>query len=308
MSDWTERFRALEPLCGRAPSAHNTQPWTLRYESDRVVLGWAAERELPAGDPTRRDLYLSLGAYLETCLIVAAEAGLAVEAEVRVDPEARTFAELRPADAVYPTEIRGRVVARRGCARGPYLPGRLTSEQLALLWGRVIGSGLHELPSGELAALAVRADRWMWRTAPVVAELRQWLRLSPADPRFAQDGLSYEALAMSRAEAIGLRAVLALRAQGPLAGVLAGTQRELFAKQEHSVLILTGQRDTPEGVLATGRDLARLWYTLTELGLRVHPVSQLLDCPATAALLPADALAVFRVGHPLVAPVPSARR
>lgn len=47
-------FRGLEPLCWRAPSAHNTQPWRLRYERWAVTVGWDPADTLPAGDPTGR--------------------------------------------------------------------------------------------------------------------------------------------------------------------------------------------------------------------------------------------------------------
>ncbi|MFD0328645.1 hypothetical protein ACFQZC_11460 [Streptacidiphilus monticola] len=52
MTAWTERFRELEPDWTRAPSAHNTQPWTVDYAADEVVLGWDRARELPAGTRT----------------------------------------------------------------------------------------------------------------------------------------------------------------------------------------------------------------------------------------------------------------
>ncbi|MGH3680053.1 MAG: hypothetical protein ACRDT2_07355, partial [Natronosporangium sp.] len=54
------KLRALEPLCARAPSAHNTQPWRLSYQPDsdtrpgRLTAGSPAHlpgplRAAPAG-------------------------------------------------------------------------------------------------------------------------------------------------------------------------------------------------------------------------------------------------------------------
>jgi hypothetical protein len=54
-------LRALEPDFWRAPSAHNTQPWVLRYHDTSAEIGWDPACTLPAGDPTGRDLRLSLG-------------------------------------------------------------------------------------------------------------------------------------------------------------------------------------------------------------------------------------------------------
>jgi hypothetical protein len=65
-----EKFKALEPHFYRAPSAHNTQPWRLHYAADSVKLNYDPMRSLPISDPTHRDLFLSLGAFVETVLIV----------------------------------------------------------------------------------------------------------------------------------------------------------------------------------------------------------------------------------------------
>ncbi|MEU9114939.1 hypothetical protein AB0D04_24920 [Streptomyces sp. NPDC048483] len=317
---WVRALREREALCRRAPSAHNTQPWTLRYGPGAITIGWSADRELPAGDPTRRDLHLALGAFVETCLTVAADAGLSVRAEIAVDTARRTAARLLPARAPHPTPFTSTTVTDRTCARGPHLPGRLTPSQLTSVRGALTGPHtLFELPARALTALAVRADRHLFGTAPVATELRAWLRLHPGHPRYRADGLTYEALALSRTEAAGLRAVLAprpyalLRRLG-LARLLAGTQRGLL-RHDGSVLVFTGPRDMGErDLVRAGQDLVRTWYALTELGLAVHPLSQLIDNPDTAAslgaLLPADAgrvLAVFRAGRPAAMPARSAR-
>src|SRR5207248_7058499 len=59
-----------------APSAHNSQPWRFTKLPDgRVAVGWGLERTLRAGDPTYRDLYLALGAAVESARLQAAAAG-----------------------------------------------------------------------------------------------------------------------------------------------------------------------------------------------------------------------------------------
>ncbi|MEV6108497.1 hypothetical protein AB0M28_27900 [Streptomyces sp. NPDC051940] len=298
---WTDELRAHEAHIRRAPSAHNTQPWTLRHHRDEAVVGWDPARELPAGDPTRRDLYLSLGAFIETALIVATDAGLAVRAEIGVDTDRRTVARLLPADRPYDTPYTTRTVEARGCHRGAYDPGRLTTRVLDQVAAQLNHTGLMELAARELLRQSRRADTWMWTTPPVVRELGHWLRLGD---RRAEDGLTAPALALTRLEALGLRA--ALRAYRPLGGlglpgVLARSQSALL-DYDGSVLVLTGQPAGPEEMIDAGRDLVRTWYALTELGYAVHPLSQLIDCPRTAETLHrrvgARPLAVFRAGRP----------
>jgi hypothetical protein len=52
-----------------APSVHNTQPWRVRVEPNELRIMLARERALNHGDPTGREIYLSLGIFTEACLI-----------------------------------------------------------------------------------------------------------------------------------------------------------------------------------------------------------------------------------------------
>jgi hypothetical protein len=320
---WVESFRGREAVCRRAPSAHNTQPWVLRYGDDEVAVHWDPARALPDSDPTERDLNLSLGAFVEACLITAADAGLPVTAVVDVDAGERRVARLVRAEQAYPSVFSAAALERRRCARGEYHPGQLAPAVLDEVGSRAdlgdTGARLRAVPCRELAALLTRADRWMFGTPALVRELREWLRLSPGHPRYAVDGLTYEAMALSRAEAAGLAATLApavypvARRLGAPALLAAASQGLL--RYDGSVLVLTGTVDGPADLIGHGRALLRTWLALGERGLAAHPLSQLIDCAATAQALrdllqlgPDESpLAVFRVGRSVEEPVRSAR-
>jgi len=59
-----------------APSVHNTQPWHFKVNGSTVSLIAASDRFLKAGDPTQRELWISLGVCLETLLQAARGLGL----------------------------------------------------------------------------------------------------------------------------------------------------------------------------------------------------------------------------------------
>ncbi|GAA0735769.1 hypothetical protein Drose_19340 [Dactylosporangium roseum] len=294
---WVERLRAHEAVCRRAPSAHNTQPWQPEYRADEVVVTVDPARSLPDSDPTGRDLDLGIGAFVETCLIVAAGLGLAVTAV----PGPR----LVRATTTYPTPFTIADVEARRVARGRYAPGLLDPAVLTEL-----GPGLAHVPARELVRDLAVADRWMFGTPAVAHELRDWLRLDPRHPRYHLDGLTDRALVLSRFEArllaSALRAYPVTRRLG-LATLLAAGGRSLL-RYDGSVLVLLADRDDR---IAAGRRLLRTWLALARHGLAVHPLSQLLDCPPTAARLAERVggrpLAVFRVGRPLTEPVRSGR-
>jgi len=304
---WVEGLRAREAVFRRAPSAHNTQPWLLSYAADEVRIGIDPARSLPVSDPTGRDLELGLGAFVESCLVVAADAGLAVDA-VSDGPRA---VRLVAADAVYRTVFTAADLDGRRVARGAYVPGPVPQDVLADL-----EPGLVHLPARELAADLAAADRWMFGTRGSVDELREWLRLRPGHPRYDRDGLTDRALALSRVEArlldAALRSLAVTRRLG-VPALLAASGRGLL-RGDGSVLVLTGP--AREDRVTAGRRLLRTWLVLARHGLAVHPLSQLLDCPATADRVrhrvragggEVEPLAVFRAGRPRTAPVRSAR-
>lgn len=285
MTDLRE-VRRLERWFWRAPSAHNTQPWVLEYGSDRIELRFDPLRHLEAGDPTRRDLFLSLGAFVEAVLIAAASEGVGLEFTPAVDIGAARVGTFAEGAAIYETSFTPADLDRRRTSRLPYLPGRVGQDDLTAPRAELApDERLHELDAREIAPLFTAADRNLFDTPPVVRELRSWLRLSKRDPNYERDGLSYECLALSRLEAAFFG--LALR-PGVFRIVRALRMQRTFTSSARSVLDVDGSVlvfEAPDGpaadLLARGRSLLRIWLALSARGLYTHPLSQVIDHPAT---------------------------
>ncbi|MGN9844586.1 hypothetical protein ACTMTI_41310 [Nonomuraea sp. H19] len=299
-------LRALEPDFWRAPSAHNTQPWTLTYAGDGAAVGWDPSRALPVSDPTGRDLRLSLGAFVECCLIVCADAGLRIA--FRPDPGPLRVGFLYAAAEPYRTPFTTADVRARAANRGEYHPGRLPDEVASAL------DGMRRMPCRDLADLLHAADLNQFGDPEVTRELAAWLRLTRRHRRYLLDGLTDRALALSRAKALGLRASLALYpALRPLGlpRLLAGAARGLL-DYDGDVLVLAGAVGEE---VELGRVLMRHWLTLSRLGYTTHPLSQIIDCDGTREALarrlgvaePPTLQHVARVGRPKTPAPPSAR-
>jgi hypothetical protein len=317
-----ERLRELEPDFWRAPSAHNTQPWVLHHHDFGVEIGWDPVGALPVGDPTGRDLRLSLGAFTETCLIVCADADMAVDFRPDFDEATRRVGYLVAADQPYATAFTTDDVRRRTSGRVPHQAGRLDDKLLAQL-DEITGDGgqVRRLPCRKLIRPLYDADKHIFNAPPIVDELREWLRLTRSHPRYDQDGLTDRALALTRREALGLRLVLAhgvypvLRRFG-LARVLAASSRGLLDDDGDVLVLVAPPGCDPAGQVVMGRALMRQWLHLSRLGYTTHPLSQIIDVAHTRAALaalfgidePDRLLNVARVGRPATPPAPSARR
>lgn len=318
-TSWADEVLAQEEVWGRAPSAHNTQPWRVRGGGDRdghgIEVGWSEERHLRVGDPTRRDLFLGLGAVVESLVITAADLGHRVEVDWADDPVPSTAraAVLRRVDGAPGSRWTGADLLSRRTARSAYRPPWVEAEQVDQLDARA------DLPTG--ARLTVVDPRWLRRWLPVAdrwslegpaaAELADWLRLSPGHPRLDQDGLSAACLELSRVEAAALRLALARPVRPLLArsGAMRLIARSATAHPWGTVVALHGPPDlAPQQVGELGRALLRVWLAAAQQGWSSHPLSALLDCPRTARAWPGlPPVAVFRLGIPTRPAARSAR-
>jgi hypothetical protein len=316
-------LHALEPDFWRAPSAHNTQPWVLRYGDESVEIGWDPRCSLPLSDPTGRDLRLGLGAFVECCLIVCANAGIAADFRPDHSESDRRIGRLVAAPEPYHTPFSTNDVRSRTTARVAYEPGQLSDEVIAELRDLAAAEGgeVCLVRCQELAGLLRDADRHQFSVRPVVQELWQWLRLTPRHPNYHIDGLTDRTLALSRLEALGLRTVLTPRVYAPLRHVglpwmLAAASKGLL-DYDGAVLIMVAPPGCGlDGQVAMGRVLLRQWLTLSSRGYATHPLSQIIDCPRTrgrlSRILGIDdedrLLNVTRAGRPAAPPARSARR
>ena len=62
-----------------SPSSHNTQPWKVHLLAEgSLLVGYRPERQLMVGDPNKRELFISLGCFIETIVLDAEDKGYGV--------------------------------------------------------------------------------------------------------------------------------------------------------------------------------------------------------------------------------------
>ena len=172
----------LEHAC-RAPSVHNTQPWTWRVSDNRVDLFADFSRQLVYADPQRRDLVISCGAALHHFEAAAKAMGWTARVRRTPDPsEPRFIASIQLFPGAVPPDaqdILGSIANRRTDRR------RLTSwpvpvERLSALASTGNKWGVQVLPvhddgvKAQLDRLTTRADELQRRNPDYVRELNAW--------------------------------------------------------------------------------------------------------------------------------------
>lgn len=288
-----------------APSPHNTQPWRFAPAADgRIVVRWDPVRTLPAGDPTDRDLYLALGAAVESARLRALLAFVPLAFAPAPDDAPATVGTLVPGDDPDASPDDPRMAAmldRRQTGRAPHLhrpiptglADRLTAEAARF------GCGFHLMTDrrrlARLARLARAATAAQFADPAVHAELWRWLRLDPHNLAYQRDGLTADCLELRGAALQVARLALPPARMRWLSRL--GAHRLLAldtgttVRRSASMCLLTLAEQAPArgDLVRAGRGLLRLWLLAADSGLTTHPVSALLDRAATVA----PTLAVF---------------
>ncbi|KQM59296.1 hypothetical protein [Agreia sp. Leaf210] len=213
-----ELLSDLVLLASRTPSPHNTQPWSPQIIDGTIEVSIVPGRTLPAGDPTFRDVIMSLGAWIESLAIGAAEAGFATD--VTVLPALSELDSLPisgPADVTRPVfrvalspadhdategasnlhpftaaEVMERRVYRGALVGEPEVFAHLDSLQLPP-W-----LSLRSLDDRAMKQLSTLGIAFTASHATVANELLHWLRLDPRHPRYHRDGMTDAMLVMPR--------------------------------------------------------------------------------------------------------------
>jgi len=276
------RMEILE-LASLAPSGHNAQPWAIRIVSpDEWLILADPGRRLPEVDPDNRELLLSLGAFTENLVLAAGALGLSARVEVlaRTGQE-ETVARVRLAEgrpSGYPlSRLKGRRTVRNGLK-----PDELRPADLARLEACLPGN-LFYFPRSSAHARClqegtVEAFRRQTERDPAQAELARWLRLDNASAVARRDGLTVESMELTGLKALYVRLFLgpadALKPGFRKAGLEAAARQ---AGEGGGWLVVTGEGSTPEDLLATGRGFERMALLTRELGLALHPMTQMLE-------------------------------
>jgi len=310
-----------------APSAHNTQPWTLEPDgADRVRLGYDPMRRLDVADRDGRYLCHSLG-----CAVEAANAVAEVEWEPGsgLDPlEPGWSAGELVAGPIRLDDYRvaSGLLASRGTNRAPYLTHRIDRRVLSRFEaaGDRFGAQVYTVDSSltihNFGKFAAQASMAPFAHDPYVDELLEWIRFSRREPDWDADGFTPETLALTGGAKAMLRQMkanprfrrAAMRAKLPpvLAYLSTGV-----VKQSAALVLIATRTSSPRAWIDAGRAMMAIWLEATRENLAVQPVSFAIDydelkpmvIQAFGASMSDQPAIVLRIGRP-TRPTPQSPR
>lgn len=312
----------LLDMATRAPSGHNTQPWSFSVAADMIRIFPDLSRRLPVVDPDDHALWISLGCALENLVIAAAQHGLEASVEALPDDEAEACLRVRLAPsaaagadaadaALYPA------IARRQTNRRRYRNQPLAPGQVARLLDASVREGVEvrtfvpaDAGCAPLLALVEEASRLQFTDPAFRAELVDWIRFPAREARLRGDGLATRALGLP-AVPRWLGRLIMTRLAGP--GSEARRQRRLLRSAPLAMLFIA-RHDDPAGWAALGRAFQRTALVATSMAIAHGHVNMPCEVLATRRKLaswlgldPAwQPLLLVRFGH--ADPMPASAR
>jgi nitroreductase len=292
-----------------APSGHNCQPWRVRIcRHHEWIIEADPARRLPCVDPDNRELLLSLGAFLENLSITAATLGLHAEFEIL----ARDRQELEVARVVLqerPTrDYRLKILGRRHTVKNGQLPRVLDVSDRTLLMATGERQTMYAPRGSKQAAyieeMVVEAFRLQARREDAQQEFVRWLRLDYAEVMHHRDGITTDSMGLSGTAGWYVNTFLSPD------DFLTDKMRQksidataTMAREGGGWLLLASRDQTPAELLVCGRRFQRLALAACELGIAIHPMSQILEekiAPSLYGMLGDDTAIpqfVLRVGY-----------
>jgi hypothetical protein len=279
-------------LASLAPSGHNTQPWFVHYlEPYHWIIGNDQTRWLPAVDPTQRETILSLGAFLQNLEYAAGAFGytcwwnsLAVTNQDERVMQVKLIKE-GPQNYFDLEKIKTRRTVHSG-----FLSEALKNhDRDALLHEEP--ELIHYLPATSkesrwLNEQTIEANRLQSSRDPAQQELANWIRFSSHEAEKHRDGLTTASM-----EITGL-AGWVVRNFYHKDNVLKSDFREQnidLVRQEVAAsagwIIITSPDESVASLLEAGRRMERLFLKVRERNIAIHPMTQILEEPATRQTL-----------------------
>jgi nitroreductase len=269
-------LRAAAASAIRAPSLHNSQPWSLRLRDGAVEILADPRRQLTVADHTGWAVRTACGAAVFNARLALAVNGTPARVQLRPDrTDPALIARLTPGPQRPPTMAERDMfdaIPRRHSNRRPFWPDPVPSQARVRLVEAARDEGgwlellIGMLPLTALAEIVQSADRVLRRDPAYRAELSQWIRTEAA-----KDGVPVTAGAVATEP----HDLLPQRAYSDRRRAL-GRDFE----PEPLVAVLGSAGDSAGDQINAGQVLQRVLLTATDLGLASSMISQPIEVPA----------------------------
>jgi hypothetical protein len=250
-----------------APSTHNTQPWKIKIEENSCQIYIDQRRLLPAADRLKRDMYISLGAFLKNLEVAARAYGVYGRTDLadQTDDLVATvhFTNLGKASQKALSHSLLRAIQTRSNYRGPLSPFPISDELRNFVSGLSHKQiKLHLIEDRQklekLASLTAEGLRLAYKNPAFRREISSWIRPNSSRRKTGIPGYS---LRMPSLTSHIIPKMIRFRDIGPK---LAELNYRSFVTASAAV-VFTAEKEEPKTWLAIGQAAEEIFLKLESL-------------------------------------------
>lgn len=275
-ASYTDPRKAALSYAVLAPNPHNRQPWLIELiGDDKVRIHRDEKRDLPETDPFQRQLFIGLGAFVETMVLAAGAQGFTVSLTLLPDGDDGPIADATFAAGANPDPLATQILNRHS-NKEPYTGQRLEQSQIDVLQNYAT-LYVTENQVAPIRAMTKRAFEIEMMTPHTLKESVDLMRIGKAEINRNPDGIELRDPLLEGLRLTGLLTediLMDVEHPGNKSQL-----REYYAMLEATphYAVLTSENNSRTDQLQTGRQLMRLYLKATEMGIGLHPVSQALQ-------------------------------
>jgi len=269
-----------------APSSHNSQPWRAEaYGEDSILVFADTTRKLEVVDPSSRELYISIGAFIENLNLAAACYGYETDIKIHASREdssapvaciTLTKSNIKMEDAIL-NEIKLRTTLR--------IPFDTKLIKLSD-WKNLISvdtSNIHYLPATSAQGQYIRqkeseAYTQQARSKNAQNELAGWIRFSNKDVKEKKDGLTTDGMGIKGIGGFMVRNFFKPEDSKKESFVNQGIDKtKLQTENCGGWIVITQPSSTIESWINTGRLYQAMHLKCRKINIGFHPMNQVIE-------------------------------
>jgi hypothetical protein len=269
-----------------AGSSHNSQPWKVDvYNEDSILVYADLSRKLSVVDPTSRELYISVGAFIENLCLAASCYGY--ETHVKISGQDGKPEAPVAAISLFKSEIKNepdflKEIELRTTLRIPFDSTEIKQSD----WMKLVSADLqniHFLPATsekgryikqkELESYTLQA-----KNKNAQAELASWIRFSNKDAKEKNDGLTTAGMGIKGIGGFVVRNFFKPEDSKKESFVTQGIEKtKLQVENCGGWIVITMDSDNMESWINTGRLYERMNIQCRKMKIGFHPMNQIIE-------------------------------
>jgi len=266
-----------------AGSSHNSQPWKVVVAGDRLIRLFAdTTRELPVVDPSRRELYMSLGAFIENVTLSAGNLGYGSNVKLNDNPNgSMPVAEIQLSKAI-PTGFDLSLIERRMTLRIPFNKNPLNASDVNLIVTpdprNILYYSATSVEGRFIAEKAMSAYNQQAYNNVAQVELAKWMRFSNVDVIEKKDGLTTAGMQITGIAGFMVRHFFKPEDSEKESFIQAGIE-----KTKKQVLgcggwiVIVASNNSVKEWVNLGRFYQNIHLTCTKLNIGFQPMNQIVE-------------------------------